>query len=85
VEEELPDQDDLFNIQIIDNEGERDVEGLSLESEVFFAPIKVNKVNIGTNDNPKMESIGDYWDEKTVERITELLHEYSDMFPMNFT
>jgi hypothetical protein len=35
------------------------VEGPSLESEVFVAPIKVKKVNIGTTDNPKMESIGD--------------------------
>jgi hypothetical protein len=39
-------------------------------SEVFVAPIKFNKVNIGTNENPKMASIGDYWDEKIVERIT---------------
>jgi hypothetical protein len=45
----------------------------------------VNKVNIGTTDNPKMESIGDYWDEQIVKRITELLCEYSDMFPMTFT
>jgi hypothetical protein len=37
------------------------------------------------NENPKMESIGDYWDEKTLERITELLREYSDMFPTTFT
>jgi hypothetical protein len=44
-----------------------------MESEVFVAPIKVNKVNNGTNENPKMESIGDYWDKKIVERITELL------------
>jgi hypothetical protein len=34
-----------------------------MESEVFLAPIKVKKFNIGTIDNPKMESIGDYWDE----------------------
>jgi hypothetical protein len=60
------------------------VEGPSLESEAFSAPIKVNKVNIGTNDNPKMESIGDYWDEKTLERITELLHKYNDLFPTTF-
>jgi hypothetical protein len=32
-----------------------------------------------------MESIGDYWDEQTVERITELLREYNDLFPMTFT
>jgi hypothetical protein len=32
-----------------------------------------------------MASIGDYWDEKTVESITELLREYSDLFPTTFT
>jgi hypothetical protein len=57
------------------------VEGPCLESEVFVAPIKVNKVNIGTTENPKMESIGDYWDEQTIERITKLLCEYNDLFP----
>jgi hypothetical protein len=45
----------------------------------------VNKVNIGTVENPKMASIGDYWDEKTVESITELLREYNDLFPTTFT
>jgi hypothetical protein len=61
------------------------VEGPSMKSKVFVAPIKVKKVNIGTNDNPKMASIGDYWDEKIIERITDLLCEYSDLFPMTFT
>jgi hypothetical protein len=51
------------------------VEGPSLESDIFVAPIKVKKVNFGTTDNPKMASIGDYWDEQIVETITELLHE----------
>jgi hypothetical protein len=61
------------------------VEGPPIESEVISMPIKVNKVNIGTVEQPKMASIGDYWDEKTVESITELLHEYSDLFPTTFT
>jgi hypothetical protein len=30
-------------------------------------------------------SIGDYWDEKTLESITKLLHKYSDIFPTTFT
>jgi hypothetical protein len=32
-----------------------------------------------------MTSIGDYWDEQTIERITKLLHEYIDLFPTTFT
>jgi hypothetical protein len=46
------------------------VAGPYLELEVFAALIKAKKFNIGTNENHKMESIGDYWDEKTLERIT---------------
>ena len=60
VQEEAPYEDDPCNIQMTEIEGEREVEGPSLESKVFFAPIKVKKLNIGTNDNPKMASIGDY-------------------------
>jgi hypothetical protein len=61
------------------------VEGPPIESEVIAASIKVNKVNIGTVENPKMANIGDYWDEQTVEIITELLREYNDLFPTTFT
>jgi hypothetical protein len=32
-----------------------------------------------------MARIGDYWDEQIVERITELLCKYSDMFPTTFS
>jgi hypothetical protein len=51
------------------------VEGPSLDSEVFVAPIKVKKVNIGTMDNPKITIIGDYWNDQIVEILIELLHE----------
>jgi hypothetical protein len=70
VQEEAPDEDDPHDIQIEEVEGERDVEGPPIESEVISMPIKVKKVNIGTVEQPKMASIGDYWDEKTVESIT---------------
>jgi len=60
VEEQAPEEDDPCNIHIKEVEGEREVEGPCLESKVFVAPIKVKKVNIGTNENPKMASIGDY-------------------------
>jgi hypothetical protein len=32
-----------------------------------------------------LASIGDYWDEKTLERITQLLCEYNDLFLTTFT
>jgi hypothetical protein len=59
VKEEAPDEDDPLYILIAEVEGEREVEGPPLESEVFVVPIKVKKFNIGTVENPKMESIGD--------------------------
>jgi hypothetical protein len=61
------------------------VEGPPLESKVFVVTIKVNTFNIGTDENPKMANIGDHWDEQTIESITELLREYSDLFPKMFT
>jgi hypothetical protein len=85
VQEEAPDEDDLCNIQIEEAEGERDIEGLPIEPEVISTQIKVNKVNIGTTEHPKMASIGDYRDEQTMERITKLLREYNDLFPTTFT
>jgi hypothetical protein len=85
VQEEAPEEDDPRNIQIEEVEDEREVEVPPMESEVIVASIKVKKVNIGTVENPKMASIGDYWDEKIVESITELLREYSNLFPTTFT
>jgi hypothetical protein len=61
------------------------VEGPPLELEVFSASIKVRKVRIGIVENPKMANIGDYWEEQTMEIITELLRDYSDLFPTTFT
>jgi len=61
------------------------VEGPPIELESIPTLIKVNKVNIGIVKHPKMASIGDYWDEKTMEIIIELLHEYNDLFPTTFT
>ena len=34
---------------------------------------------------PKYATIGDYWDEEMVSKVTKLLHEYQDLFPMKFS
>jgi hypothetical protein len=33
----------------------------------------------------KLVQIGDYWDDETIEKIVELLHEYQDLFLSNFS
>jgi hypothetical protein len=62
VEEEDPRHDNPCNIQIPEVEGEREVECPKLYSEDYAAPLNIKKVNIGTIENPKFASIGDYWD-----------------------
>jgi len=64
-------------------EGERAVEGLDI-SQNYSEHLKTVKVNIGTSEIPKFAFIGDYWDEQTVCNITDLLHEYQDLFPTKF-
>ena len=34
---------------------------------------------------PKYATIGDYWDEEMVSKVTELLHEYQGLFPTKFS
>ena len=77
--------DDLTNKNILESEGTCEVEGRGVSSDQFLKPLKIKKVNIGSLDNPKFANIGDYWDEKTVSKITDLLHKYQDLFPTNFS
>ena len=37
-------------------------------------------MNIGTKEGPKYVRLGDYWDDATVNKVVELLHEYQDLF-----
>jgi hypothetical protein len=61
------------------------VEGPGVELPFIGQPIKIKKVNIGTEETPKLANVGDYWDVATIDKITELLHEYQDLFPTKFT
>jgi hypothetical protein len=72
-------------VNIAETEGQRDIEGLGVELPFIGKPIKIKKVNIGTNQTPKISNVGYYWDVATIDKITELLHEYQDLFPNKFT
>ena len=48
-------------------------------------PLKIRKFNIGMEENPKFASVGDYWDEDTMSKITNLLHQFKDLFPTKFS
>ena len=53
-----------------------------LSPDKFSQPLKIKKVNIGSPENPKLSNIGDYWDDETVGKITDLLHEFQYLFPI---
>ena len=38
-------------------------------------PLKIRKVNIGTEENLKFASVGNYLDKETMAKIMDLLHE----------
>ena len=73
------------NITIPESEGECTVVGPLLEIVDVTKPLKLKEVNIGTEENPKLAKIGDYWDDDIVGKIAELLTEYQDLFPMNLS
>jgi hypothetical protein len=77
--------DDPMNVNIIEIEGQRDVEGPGVKLYFIGQPIKIKKVNIGTEKTPKLANVGDYWDDATIDKIIELLHQYQDLFPTKFT
>ena len=52
------------------------MEGASISTDQFLKPLKIKKVNIGSVENSMFANIGDYWDEETVGKITDLLHEF---------
>jgi hypothetical protein len=77
--------DDMRKVNIAETEGQRDVEGPGVELPFIGQPIKIKKVNIGTKETPNLANVRDYWDVATIDKITELLHEYQDLFPTKFT
>ena len=52
------------NVNIPESEGTHDVQGPELKVPDVVKLVKIKKVNIGTKEEPKFASIGDYWDDK---------------------
>ena len=75
------DDDDPGGIHIPESEGSQTVEGLGLSNDKFLKPLITKKVNIGSPENPKFSNSGDYWDDNTVGKVTDLLHAFQDLLP----
>ena len=57
---EPKDDDELWNINILETEGSQDVTTPDVSTDPMTQPLKIKKVNIGTKENPKFASVGDY-------------------------
>ena len=62
-------------------EGSRDVTSPDIPTNPKNQPLNIRKFNIGMEENPKFASSRDYWDEETMGKITDFLHEFQDLFP----
>ena len=80
-----PYDDDPLEINIPDSEGMCVMEGYSMFTDHFLKPLKINKLNIRSVESPKFANIRDYWDDETVGNITDLLHEFQDIFPKSLS
>ena len=58
---------------------------LEIPTDKFNQPLNIQKVNIGTAEELKFTNIGDYWDEETMAKITDLLHEFQYLFLTKFS
>jgi hypothetical protein len=85
--EDPDDLEELRHLTFQESEGTREVKDTISKdvSSSYTKPLKLQKVNIGTDEHPKLASIGDYWDEQTMTKIQALLREYEDLFPTNFS
>ena len=73
-------EDDPRAVEIPDSEGSRDTEALKISCNEFKQLLEIRKVNIGIEVDPKFDIIGYYLDELTMGKVTNLLHEFHDLF-----
>lgn len=78
-------EEDPINTNILKSEGQCKVEGPKAEIPHISEPLKTKQVNIGSEAQLKFAKIGYYWDEDTIDKVTELLREYQELFPTKFS
>ena len=81
---EAEEEEEPHNKNIPELEGSHEVQGPKLEIPEIIEKVKTKKINIGIEADPKLTSIGDYWDDETVGHITDLLQEHQYLFPTKF-
>ena len=80
----IEEDDDPQNINILESKGSRTIVGPTLDCPEITEKLKIKKVNIGIEEMSKIASIGNYWDDRTIGQVADLLQEYQDLFPMKF-
>ena len=79
------DEDDPRNVNIPKSEDSQDITSPEISKKKTNHPLKIQKVNIGIEENPKFSNIGDYWDEETMAKVTDFLHEFQKLYPTKFS
>jgi hypothetical protein len=69
------DLEDLKHLRFKEYEGTRVVKDTNSDdvNSSYSKPQNLRKINIGSEEHPKLASIGDYWDEQTMTYIQALL------------
>ena len=65
------DGDDPRNINIPKSERIQNITAPEMPTEKVHQPLKIWKVNIETEEEPKFMNIGDYWDEEIMVKIID--------------
>jgi hypothetical protein len=73
--EKHDDLEELRNLNIREKEGSREIHDTipSHTCSSYNHPLKLQTINIGSVENPKIASVGDYWDEKNMNEVHSLL------------
>ena len=73
------------NINIPKSKGSRDIAAPEMPTDKVHQSLNIQKVNIGTEEEPKFTNVGDYWDEEAMTKISDLLDEFQDLFSTKFS